>query len=386
MPDTPEVGKFGEPPENIAEGTLLYDPESHVPIEGDRDFEQLPPPGRPLAPLIGAGVLVVIAIAFFAYQSRQAPLVGEGAPVLPAMVPSLMGGGVSEALVPLPGATIEASVGSSTRIGVRAAGRDGVTMGDTLVHFEVESGDGILTEEDVRTNSDGIATTLVTLPSLPGLTVIVAVVPGTGVEEGRIEVSAVPGEPARITAVSGDGQAAEVGELLPTRVFVFVSDSEGNPVPNASVRFDVASGEGVTAPSQTRTDSLGQASALWRLGMEDGRQRLTASSLGFSGEVTFTATARPRTGTDPDDLAPIESGPIVVARESFAIGGSHACELGDGLLRCRGGNDRGQTSTQGATSFLAITAGVSHLCGLTLAGVASCWGANDGVSSAAAPA
>lgn len=378
MPDQPTLGTFGEPPEETDEGTLLWDPESYVPIEGDPDFVPEPPPPRSHAPLIGAGVLAAAALAFFAYQSTQAPAIEEGAE-LPEMIPSLIGdGGVSEALVPLPSSTLEGTVGSNPRIGVRAAGRAGVPLGDTLVHFQVESGNGVLVETDVRTNADGIATTLLTLPAQPGLTVVLATMRGTAIDETRIEVDAIPGPPERMSIVSGNGQSAEVGELLPTRVFISVSDALGNPVPNAAIRFQIPEGDGVTAPSQARTDSLGQASALWRLGREDGTQRLTASSLGFPGEVTFSATARPSTTVDPDDLAPIESGPIVVAPVSFAIGGSHVCQLDAGLLRCRGGNDRGQTSTQGGTNFIAITAGLSHLCGLSAAGVASCWGANEG--------
>ena len=379
MSDAPIVGDLDGPPEEIDEGSLLYDPEAPIAIEGDDGFEPASGPGIPRALLVGGGVIAISAIVFLGYVSIRAPTPEEAMAELPPLIPTLVGvEDVSEAIVPVPTATPEGPVGSTLRIGVRAAARGGIAMPDTLVRFRIESGDGVLAEEEVRTNVDGIATTSLTLPIRPGATVILAGVGGASIDEARITVTALPGTPERISRVSGNGQTADVGELLPTRLFVFVSDAEGNPVPNAEVRFRVASGEGVTAPSQSRTDSLGQASALWRLGMEDGEQRLTASSTAFSGVVTFRATGRPRATPLSNQPGPIETGPVTVVLQTFSVGGSHVCALEGGMLNCRGGNDRRQTSTRGPTRFVAITAGVSHVCGLTEEGIASCWGANEG--------
>jgi len=164
--------------------------------------------------------------------------------------------------------------------------------------------------------------------------------------------------------------------VLPTRLEVIVADAQGNPVPGVPVRFRVDSGEGMTAPSQTRTDATGRASALWRLGMEDGPQRLVAASPLLGSEVAFNATATARETVDRSGPIPAESQDVTVVPSSYAIGGSHVCSGTGGLVSCRGGNDRGQSSVRG-TPLSAITAGGAHSCGLSSEGVASCWGAND---------
>ena len=99
----------------------------------------------------------------------------------------------------------------------------------------------------------------------------------------------------RLVAVDGNSQIADRGELLP--LGVMVTDEVGNPIPEAEVRFEVVSGGG-RATTRARTDSQGQAYAVWRLGMEAGTQELTATAEGIESVVTFTATARARQDSD----------------------------------------------------------------------------------------
>jgi uncharacterized protein involved in exopolysaccharide biosynthesis len=115
--------------------------------------------------------------------------------------------------------------------------------------------------------------------------------PGT---PGEVRLQAVDGtlRQPRIAAVIGNGQIADVGELLPVRPTVAVVDEWNNPIPGVEVRFEVKSGDGVITPTRARTDSLGRASAGWRLGIEAGVQTISASVPGLVAVVTFTATAR----------------------------------------------------------------------------------------------
>jgi alpha-tubulin suppressor-like RCC1 family protein len=176
---------------------------------------------------------------------------------------------------------------------------------------------------------------------------------------------------------------------------VRVTDANGSPVSNVDVRFSIVSGAGVVAPARLRTDSAGEAAALWRLGSTAGPQRVAALAPDVDSEIlTFTATALadvaaatpvagPRTeaaanraaADTPDATPPLE--PIYVVPQSFAVGGNFVCAIPGGDLSCRGANDRGQRASRPGAAFTALTAGLAHACGVTAAGEVSCWGANE---------
>ena len=111
-----------------------------------------------------------------------------------------------------------------------------------------------------------------------------------------------------IEFVSGNGQSAVVGSPLPTplvvrlvdSLVVRLVDSAGVPVAGRNVTFVVSRGSGTVAGHSgavreltIATDSSGQASVSMTLGTRAGagNHRVTASALGFVGEVEFCATA-----------------------------------------------------------------------------------------------
>lgn len=378
MSDKPTVGSFGEPPENETDGLVLYDTDGSLePV--DDEIPAFTQTKRSYTWMVVLGVVVgaVGAYVFFdALKGRRSVVDAEAQ--LPEMVPSLIDGQqATEVLRPVSQRPLVGEVGSTVDVRMRANGIGGVPMADTLVRFRVEGGDGAVIEEEVRTDASGVAATEVLLPRTPGTTVVVAEVPG--IPEMRVPVEARPGAPERIAAVAGIGQSTEVGELLPTRVAVVVTDSFDNPVPGALVSFSVRSGDGIAAPSRKVTDSMGQASALWRLGMQEGEQVLAATSPGLATEALFRATARPR--PEPvqtvDPSTGIETAPVTVRPAGFIIGASHVCRLQNGLVRCRGADARGAGSSDVSRPFAALASGLSHTCGLDGEGAAYCWGANE---------
>jgi hypothetical protein len=247
---------------------------------------------------------------------------------------------------------------------------------DALVRFEVISGGGTVDPAEVRTGPDGAARTSLTLPSRVGTVMVLASL-DDGHVQTRLSVDVRGGDPERIVAVAGDAQRNLVGELL-TGLSVVVYDASGMPVPGVEVRFAVASGGGMAAPSRVRTDSLGTATAMWRLGAEAGAQTLSAMTDGVDRAATFTATARQLPVATDGNALPVEAGPVTVVPAGFVVGGSHVCAVIAGQARCRGANDRGQLGSSEAAGLVAIASGISHVCGLNAAGEARCWGANDG--------
>lgn len=374
----PRLDRFGDPQRAPDDGTLLFDPnaasapEPELPGSGSKD----PGGGRSPAALAGIGLTFVAILAggwFVLRPDADATASADG----PSTPGEIFAATDVDRLVPMPTAQVSGPLGSRLTVGVRALdGRD-APIADTVVRFSIASGGGVLEFIEMRTDADGLAATALTLPTRPGRTIVHASAPDSGIESTEILADAVAGTPTAVDIVSGNGQRANVGELLEHRLFVVLRDEQGRPVPNAEVRFRVDSGEGVTAPTTTRTDSLGRASALWRLGMIEGPQRLTAISSDLLSSVTFTATALPRVTLDANEDEPDETARVTVRPARTGVGVSHVCSLASGSLSCRGGNDRGQTGGLGADRFVAIAAGGSHTCGLEASGAASCWGGND---------
>lgn len=390
--DKPTLGVRGSPEDEPggeaaagSRGVILYpDYQKQPPPAGDLGDPEPSSPAPTDRGWMSAAIVLVMALAvaggYVALEGLPgATRIDEDA-ALPPMMPSLIPGrGLSEAVTPLVPGVITGAVGTAVPVSMRASGAGGVPLADTVVVFRIQEGGGELEGTEARTDEDGVARTSLRLPSRPGRTLVVAGVAGSQIQEGSIAVDAVPGTPTSIAAVSGNGQTAGVGGLLPERPAIRVSDANGNPVPGVVISFRVRSGDGMAAPSQVRTDSLGRASALWRLGMEDGTQELAAAVPQLAAEVVFTALATPRTTPAPRDVPStgIEVGPVSVRPSTLAMGGSHVCELELGNVVCRGASDRGQVSAEGEIRFVAAASGLSHVCGLDPEGIAFCWGGNE---------
>jgi len=284
---------------------------------------------------------------------------------------------------------VEATVADTVELEVAARNESGIALPDTLLRVLVERGTGTLGVDTVRTDSLGTARVLLTLAPQPDTTVVAAVVVGTDLQPIRITVMGRVGPPQRLAKARGDWQVTDAGGLL-EGLAVQVTDRAGNPVPGAGVFFQPAAGNGLVAPSRARTDSLGLASTVWRLGAVAGVQRLfaevaeaTLPPVTFSatalGDTAVAAVAEPPAGDTAQTSSPEpESAPVVVVRRSFAVGGTFACSIASGRAACRGANDRGQSAGGGGGGFQGLALGVSHACALDGSGTAWCWGANDG--------
>jgi hypothetical protein len=94
---------------------------------------------------------------------------------------------------------------------------------------------------------------------------------------------------AVLVGVSGSGQSALAGTLLPQPFVVRVEDQAGVAVEGFTVTWEVTAGGGSVAEDQSATDAQGLASTSLVLGLTPGVNRVTAS-IGSQFDVTFTAT------------------------------------------------------------------------------------------------
>ncbi len=280
------------------------------------------------------------------------------------------------------GGTLEGVVGSLVPLAVQANGAGGAPLADTAILFLVEEGNGVLEAEETRTDTDGLAEVNLRLPNRPGPVVVSASVMGADDLSTRFELTALIGAPRRVTSIVGDRQRAAPGELLPEYVGVRVLDEFGNAVPEHDVQFRIIQGGGQIRPDVTQTDELGRAYARWTLGGAAGAQNAMALVVGAEDAfVTFEATAwvEPEPEPEPPETPgeSVETGPVVVVRKTFAMGGNHVCHLVEGSAICRGNNDRGQGGDGSLSGLVGLAAGVSHACGLDVSGGAWCWGGNE---------
>ena len=102
--------------------------------------------------------------------------------------------------------------------------------------------------------------------------------------------TALPGAPASVSVVSGQGQVGPPGTVLTDSLVVLVDDEAGNPIGGVSVTWVVTDGAGTVSPAASVTDELGMASTSWTLGAEPGANVVDAVVSGV-GSVEFSAVA-----------------------------------------------------------------------------------------------
>lgn len=173
--------------------------------------------------------------------------------------------------------------------------------GETVV-FAIDSLPGgssgaALSNLTAVTDTAGRASTTFTLGTKTGVYIVSASEDGLTGSPVRFTVRAKPGSPALFAQSSGSGQRGMVTTILANPFIVTVTDSFGNVVPGRPVSFGITGKPSGTTgdsliSSSSSTDSLGQASALLKLGNRIGAYIVTASSGGLANSpLMFTATA-----------------------------------------------------------------------------------------------
>jgi hypothetical protein len=185
-----------------------------------------------------------------------------------------------------------------------------------------------------------------------------------------------PGAPASIVADSGDGQSATVGTALANPFVARVTDQFGNPVPGATVSWNVSAG--TLGSVTTTTDANGRVRALLTLGGAAGQVTTSvAATIGDIAPAVFTATALSGDAvqlvfttlpTEAQAGATFAPGVVVTAKDgngnvvtSFTGTVSLALDVGGGAsLVAEGG------PTLGGTTSVAAVAGVATFSNLSM--------------------
>ena len=190
--------------------------------------------------------------------------------------------GVVAQLLPLP-------------ITVKATDAGGNPVAGVHVTFAVTAGGGGLAATAALTNAQGLASVGWTLGPTAGFDRDTATATVTGLTGSpvRFTAIAVAGAAAQISADSGSGQQAEVGQALGQQVVAVVTDALGNPAVGQSVAWTVTGGAGMVSAGSSLADALGHARITWTLGytVGAGAQTLRATIPGVLGAAAdFSAT------------------------------------------------------------------------------------------------
>ncbi|MBN2354918.1 Ig-like domain-containing protein, partial [candidate division KSB1 bacterium] len=146
------------------------------------------------------------------------------------------------------------------------------------VHFSVVKGNGLVaggSERWIATDSSGLAYVYFQLGTQAGLNMheVIAEIDGLQYEQAWFRASATPDQAARLTYISGDGQAAVVQTQLSEPLCVAVWDQFENSISNHRVLFEVLSPTGSFSGERVQdvfTDPEGQACVFLTLGSEVG--------------------------------------------------------------------------------------------------------------------
>lgn len=173
---------------------------------------------------------------------------------------------------------------------VRVADANGNPVAGAAVQWTVSAGGGTVSPAAGRTDEAGLARAAWTLGTVPGVNTVQARnadVPGS---LAVFHATAVPGPPAVLGKVAGDGQSGPAGAALPTSLTVRVTDRYGNPLGGVPVGWSAGAGGGGMDPPGASTGPDGIASARWTLGTATLRQAASAAVAGLA-PVAFGATA-----------------------------------------------------------------------------------------------
>ena len=170
----------------------------------------------------------------------------------------------------------------------------GTPVSGKKVTFRVSPNDGTasFSSTSATTDSNGQATTTLTLGSDPGTNTVEVSVEGVSqMAVFSAEVTLPPPTPTTLSIISGDNQSGLTGEVLANPFVVEVRDRNGDPLEGVTVNFAIGVGGGMLSDTAPITDANGQAESTLTLGSYSRTHTVEVSIEGVAETVTFNAIA-----------------------------------------------------------------------------------------------
>lgn len=200
------------------------------------------------------------------------------------------------AITPVAGTAQRAAVGSllPQAVVVRVTSRRNRPVDGVLVAFKLAEGQGSVDPPSAVTDADGRARAVWTLGDLPGRQTLLASVERVDSALAIVAEADPVAANTRLTALL-DHPSGEAGKEMDDTAAIRISDSTGRALADVPVTW-VALDGGRATVIDARSDSVGEARAIWTLGPKTGTQRLRAQVGSGHGKsavppVTIRATA-----------------------------------------------------------------------------------------------
>lgn len=146
---------------------------------------------------------------------------------------------------------------------MRAVDSTGRGIANLPVAFNTLASGAVVNPQTATTDADGYAQTTVLAPSALGPFNVTATAGAVITVASTFNLtvgSGSAGPTGGISIVSGNGQVIRETAITPSNLTIVVRDTQGNPIPNAAVNWNISSGGGNIASTQTYTDQSGQSS------------------------------------------------------------------------------------------------------------------------------
>lgn len=220
--------------------------------------------------------VMFIASVAFALSGCKKEL--PGAPAVPDALAIVQGNAQSG----------QAGLDLPTPIVLRVTDKSGLGMPGISVTLAIGEGGGIVTPASATTDARGEVKTKWTLG--PRAVTQALIASTQGLEPVTIRATGLV--PAEVIIAQGNNQTAKVGFALQNSIVVRVLSAGNVAMIGVPVAFQVVAGGGALSPQSIATNSLGEATVKWTLGLQPGVNAaiVTVSTV---SPVTLSATATP---------------------------------------------------------------------------------------------
>lgn len=180
-------------------------------------------------------------------------------------------------------------IGGSRTLSVLVRDQRGQPLPKASVTFRALTGSGTVLPSPAVSGKTGVANAIWTFAKQAGTQTVL--VTAQGIDDTLRFVATVKAPPAAVAlvAVSDTSMSGRTGES--TVLQVRVVDADGDPFPNAAVKFRVLTGRGSMQISVVKSGRDGLARGTWYFGGVLGAQQATAELVNITGTTrTFTGT------------------------------------------------------------------------------------------------
>ncbi|MBI2816877.1 MAG: hypothetical protein HYX72_08045 [Acidobacteria bacterium] len=238
--------------------------------------------------ILGSTGLNFVAAVSGTLSGSPIVFTATGTPIVPGSATKISAGGGNNQI-----GTVKQPLAAPFVVQVTDA--RGLGVSGVPVQFTITAGAGTISASETTTDSQGQASTVLTLGSNAGSNIVIATstdLVGSPVSFTAAAFLSPAISSAKMFLASGNTQTGIVKRTLPQPFVVKVADSQNAAIAGVPVAFSVVDGGGSLSASVVATDAQGQASVHLTLGPNPGTNTVSAAVGTLTGSpIVFSAIA-----------------------------------------------------------------------------------------------